>query len=60
MIHKTLQTELKIEYHESHRKPASSTTKTGRYDIAKLLPKMALNTKNQICASTNITCITEI
>jgi hypothetical protein len=27
--------------------PASSTTKTGRHDIAEILLKMALNTKNQ-------------
>jgi len=27
--------------------PASSTTKTGRYDIAEILLKVALNTKNQ-------------
>ena len=28
--------------------PASSTTKTGRHDIAEVLLKMALNTINQI------------
>ena len=28
--------------------PVSSTTKTGRHDIAEILLKMALNTKNQI------------
>jgi hypothetical protein len=28
--------------------PASSTTKTGRYDIVEILLKLALNTKNQI------------
>ena len=28
--------------------PASSATKTGRHDIAEILLKMALNTKNQI------------
>jgi hypothetical protein len=28
--------------------PASSTTKTGSHDIAEILLKMALNTKNQI------------
>jgi len=28
--------------------PASSTTKTGRYDIAEILLKVALNTKDQI------------
>jgi hypothetical protein len=28
--------------------PASSTTKTGRHDIAEILLKVALNTKNQI------------
>jgi hypothetical protein len=27
---------------------ASSTTETGRHDIAKILLKLALNTKNQI------------
>jgi hypothetical protein len=27
--------------------PASSTTKTGRHDIAEILLKLALNTKNQ-------------
>jgi hypothetical protein len=27
--------------------PASSTTKTGRHDIAEVLLKVALNTKNQ-------------
>jgi hypothetical protein len=29
--------------------PASSTTKTGRHDIAEILLKMALNTKNKVC-----------
>jgi hypothetical protein len=33
--------------------PASSTTKTGRHDIAKILLKVALNTINQI-KSTNL------
>jgi hypothetical protein len=28
--------------------PASSTTKTGRHDIAEIMLKVALNTKNQI------------
>jgi hypothetical protein len=28
--------------------PASSTTKTGRHDIAEILPKVVLNTINQI------------
>jgi hypothetical protein len=28
--------------------PASSTTKTGRHDIAEILLEVALNTKNQI------------
>jgi hypothetical protein len=36
--------------------PASSTTKTGRHDIAEILLKMALNTKNQI---KSINCITK-
>jgi hypothetical protein len=28
--------------------PASSTTETGRHDIAEILPRVALSTKNQI------------
>ena len=32
--------------------PVSSTTKTGRHDIAEILLKVALNTKNQIIKST--------
>jgi len=32
----------------SQGNPASSTTKTGRYDIAEILLKVALNTINQI------------
>ena len=32
--------------------PASSTTKTGRHDIAEILLKVALNTKNQINTGT--------
>ena len=32
--------------------PASSTTKTGRHDIAEILLKVALNTKNQSINST--------
>jgi hypothetical protein len=28
--------------------PASSTTRTGRHDIAEIMLKLALNTKNQI------------
>jgi hypothetical protein len=31
--------------------PASSTTKTGRHDIAEILLKVALSTKNQIKSS---------
>jgi hypothetical protein len=31
--------------------PASSTIKTGRHDIAEILLKVALNTKNQIIKS---------
>ena len=34
--------------------PASSTTKTGRHDIAKILLKVALNTKNQIKSIRNV------
>ena len=33
--------------------PASSTTKTGRHDIAEMLLKVALSTKNQSNQSTN-------
>jgi hypothetical protein len=33
--------------------PASSTTKAGRHDIAEILLKVALNTKNQINQSFN-------
>jgi hypothetical protein len=29
--------------------PASSTTKSSRHDIAEILLKVALNTKNQAC-----------
>ena len=32
----------------SPRTPASSTTKTGRHDIVEILPKVALNTINQL------------
>jgi hypothetical protein len=35
--------------------PASSTTKTGRHDIAEILLKVALNTKNQSNQSFGIT-----
>jgi hypothetical protein len=35
--------------------PASSTTKTGRHDIAEILLKVALNTKNQIRSNLYIT-----
>jgi hypothetical protein len=34
--------------------PASSTTKTGRHDIAEILLKMALNTKIQIQIRTSL------
>jgi hypothetical protein len=33
--------------HSQWFSPASSTTKTGRHDIAEILLKVALNTKNQ-------------
>ena len=36
--------------------PASSTTKTGRHDIAEILLKVALSTKNQINQSIFISC----
>ena len=34
--------------------PASSTTKTGRHDIAEILLKVALNIKNQIKCPNNV------
>jgi hypothetical protein len=34
--------------------PASSTTKIGRHDIAEILLKVALNTKNQIIKYHNV------
>ena len=40
--------------------PASSTTKTGRHDIAEILLKAALNTKNQINQSIISTCFDSI
>jgi hypothetical protein len=36
--------------------PASSTTKTGRHDIAEILLKVALSIKNQINQSFFISC----
>ena len=39
--------------------PASSTTKTGRHDIAEILLGVALNTKNQSNLK-NIPCLNEI
>ena len=45
--------------------PASSTTKTGRHDIAEILLKVALNTKNQsinhiVCARFELTTLVVI
>jgi hypothetical protein len=37
--------------------PASSTTKTGRHDIAEILLKVALNTKIQIQNLIKIRCL---
>ena len=37
--------------------PASSTTKTGRHDIAEILLKVALNTKYQIKSNHAFSCI---
>ena len=37
--------------------PASSTTKTGRYDISEILLKVALNTNNQIKSNFNKQCV---
>jgi hypothetical protein len=34
--------------------PASSTTKSGRHDIAEILLKAALNTKNQIKSKSKV------
>ena len=39
---------------------ASSTTKTGRHDIAEILLKVALNTKNQIKSLPGILLITPV
>jgi len=36
--------------------PASSTTKTGRHDIAEILLKVVLNTKNQNQIKSNFSC----
>jgi hypothetical protein len=36
--------------------PASSTTKTGRHEIAEILQKVALNTKNQNLSIKSIRC----
>jgi hypothetical protein len=36
--------------------PASSTTKTGRHDIAEILLKVALNTKNQSINQQGVKC----
>jgi hypothetical protein len=36
--------------------PASSTTKTGHHDIAEILLKVALNTKNQIKSNLRESC----
>jgi hypothetical protein len=36
--------------------PVSSTTKTGRHDIAEILLKVALNTKNINQSETRIAC----
>jgi hypothetical protein len=37
--------------------PASSISKTGRHDIAEILLKVALNTKNQIKSTGFWTCV---
>ena len=39
--------------------PASSTTKTGRHDIAEILLKVALNTKNQSINQSVLLHVTE-
>ena len=36
--------------------PASSTTKTGRHDIAEIMLKVALSTKNEIKSNQPILC----
>jgi hypothetical protein len=40
--------------------PASSTTKTGRHDIAEILLKVTLNTKNQIKSNYNVERIIQV
>jgi hypothetical protein len=40
--------------------PASSTTKTGRHDIAEILLKVALNTKNQSISKVLTTLISTV
>jgi hypothetical protein len=40
--------------------PASSTTKTGCHDIAEMLLKVALNTKNQIKSNKSANPISEL
>ena len=40
--------------------PASSTTKSGRHDIAEILLKVALNTKNQIKYITRMTGVSSL
>jgi hypothetical protein len=40
--------------------PASSTTKTGRHDIAEILLKVALSTINQLINKKSIICTTLI
>jgi hypothetical protein len=37
--------------------PASSTTKTGRHDIAEILLKVALSTKNQIKSNQSLSSL---
>jgi hypothetical protein len=44
---------IKVQWPVSPDTPSSSTTKTGRHDIAEILLKVALNTKNQIKSNQN-------
>jgi hypothetical protein len=55
MVHSTRSASDKVCQLLAHGRwfsPASSTTKTGRHDIAEILLKVVLNTKNQSNQST--------
>jgi hypothetical protein len=46
-VHSTRSASDKVYQLLAHGSPASSTTKTGRHDIADLLLKVGINTENQ-------------